>query len=136
LESLLGGRTGDRFPHAHFDRSMLAPFPSVTLVGWASIFTGAPPAVSGVSGNEFFIREEGRFVAPIPCSFEAREPVLATYTDGYANKLLQVPTIYERFRQDEPDIAIWVSVSQFYRGADRLLIAPRSALIDMFYARI
>jgi type I phosphodiesterase/nucleotide pyrophosphatase len=136
LASLLGGRDGSHFPHAYFDRTMLAPFPSVTIVGWAGIFSGAPPAVNGVTGNEIFIREERRMAAPIPGSFEAREPVLATYTDGYANALVEVPTLYERLREREPDIAAWVSVSQFYRGADRLLIAPRSALIDMFYARV
>ena len=114
---------------------MIAPFPSVTLVGWASIFTGQPPAVSGITGNEFFIRERATFVAPIPCSFDAKEPVLATYTDDNANTLLEVPTLYERLRQRDPEIDVWVSVSQFYRGADRLLIAPRSALIDMFYAK-
>jgi type I phosphodiesterase/nucleotide pyrophosphatase len=135
LESLLGGRTNGRLAHAYLDRSMLAPFPSVTLTGWASIFTGAPPAVSGIPGNEFFIREQRRFVAPIPCSFYDKEPVLETYTDDYANKLLEVPTVYERLRTQEPEIDISVSVSQFYRGADRLLIAQRSALIDMFYAK-
>ena len=136
LEALLGGRANGHLEHAYLDESMLAPFPSVTLVGWASIFTGRPSAVNGIPGNEFFIREERRFVAPIPCSFEAKEPVLATYTDDYANKLLQAPTVYERLRRQEPNIHIWISVSQFYRGADRLLVAQRSALIDMFYAKI
>jgi Type I phosphodiesterase / nucleotide pyrophosphatase len=79
LELLLGGRTNGSFAHAHLDRSMLAPFPSVTLTGWASIFTGEPPAVSGIPGNEFFIREQRRFVAPIPCSFDDKAPVLETY---------------------------------------------------------
>jgi predicted AlkP superfamily pyrophosphatase or phosphodiesterase len=135
LESLLGGHANGHLAHAYLDRSMLAPLPSVTIVGWASIFSGEPPAVSGVAGNEFFIREERKLVAPIPCSFDAREPVLATYTDDYANRLLEVPTVYERLRRQEPNISIWVSVSQFYRGADRLLMAPRSALIDMSYAK-
>jgi len=136
LEKLLGGRGPDgHMAHAYLDRSTIAPLPSVTIVGWGSIFSGEPPAKSGIVGNEFFIREEKRFVAPIPSSFDAKEPVLATYTDDYANKLLMVPTLYERLRAAEPDISIWVSVSQFYRGADRLLISPRSAIIDMFYAK-
>lgn len=134
LERLLGGRTGRRFEHAYFDPGVLAPFPAVTLVGWSTIFTGERPAATGIPGNEFFIREERRFVAPIPGSFEAREPVIATYTDDYANELLRVPTIYERLRRSDPDVSIWVSVSQFYRGADRLLIARRSGFIDMFTA--
>ncbi len=136
LASLLGGRENGRFPHAYFDHRTLAPFPSVTLVGWSSIFSGATPAASGVTGNEFFIREERRFVAPIPGSFDAKQPVLATYTEGYANRLLEVPTVYERLREKDPNVSIWVSVSQFYRGADRLLITQRSALIDMFAATL
>jgi hypothetical protein len=136
LESLLGGRTNGRFTHAHLDRSMLAPFPSVTLTGWSSIFTGEPPALNGIPGNEFFIREQRRFVAPIPSSFDDKSPVLETYTDDYANKLLEVPTVYERLRAGEPKIDVSISASQFYRGADRLLIARRSALIDMFYAKL
>jgi predicted AlkP superfamily pyrophosphatase or phosphodiesterase len=135
FESLLGGRTNGRLTHAYLDHSMLAPFPSVTLAGWASIFTGKAPGLNGIPGNEFFIREQRRFVAPIPSSFNAKEPVLETYTDDYANKLLEVPTVYERLRIQEPAIDISVSVSQFYRGADRLLIAQRSALIDMLYAK-
>jgi predicted AlkP superfamily pyrophosphatase or phosphodiesterase len=136
LESLLGGRTDGRLSHAYLDRSVLAPFPSVTLTGWASIFTGEASAESGIPGNEFFIREQRRFVAPIPCSFYDKAPVLETYTDDYANDLLEVPTVYERLREQQPEIDISVSVSQFYRGADRLLIAQRSALIDMFYAKV
>lgn len=136
LTRLLGGRVDEAFPHAHFDRTVLAPFPSVTIVGWASIFSGEPPAANGVTGNEFFIREEGRLAAPIPCSFEAEEPILATYTDDYANDLLAVPTLYERLRASDRDVSVWVSVSQFYRGADRLLIAPRTAIIDMFRGRV
>jgi hypothetical protein len=135
LEKLVGGRVDGKLAHAYLDRSTIAPLPSVTLVGWGSIFSGKPPAASGIVGNEFFIREERRFVAPIPGSFEAKEPVLATYTDDYANKLLEVPTVYERLRGREPQVSVWVSVSQFYRGADRLLIAPRSALIDMSVAK-
>jgi predicted AlkP superfamily pyrophosphatase or phosphodiesterase len=136
LESLLGGRTNGWLAHAYLDRSVLAPFPSVTLAGWASIFTGKPAAESGIPGNEFFIREQRRFAAPIPCSFHDQTPVLETYTDDYANDLLEVPTVYERLRKQEPEIDISVSVSQFYRGADRLLVARRSALIDMFYAKV
>lgn len=133
LDSLLGGRTGSGLPHAYLDRSMIAGLPSITIVGWSSIFSGMPPAANGITGNEFFIREERRFVAPIPGSFSSREPALATYTDDYANDLLQVPTLYERLRQDDPTVTAWVSVNQFYRGADRLLIAERRAIVGKVY---
>jgi predicted AlkP superfamily pyrophosphatase or phosphodiesterase len=92
LTALLGGRDADGFPHASLSRAMIAGLPSVTVVGWASIFSGAPPAANGIPGNEVFIREERRFAAPIPGSFTDREPRRATNTDDYANDHLQVPT--------------------------------------------
>jgi hypothetical protein len=131
LGSLLG-RTGDgRFPHAYFHSDMYSVLPSVTTTAWATIFTGMPPSRHGVAGNEFFIRERRRFVAPIPVSFFDPEPIIAVYTDGYANRLLEAPTIYERLRERHPGIRISISVSQFYEGADRLIVAQRSAAIDM-----
>lgn len=134
LTKLLGGSSGGSLSHAFLHRAMLAPLPSVTIVGWSSIFTGLPPAANGITGNEFFIREERRLAAPIPGSFEDAEPKLATYTDDYTDELLEVPTLYERLRNDEPDVGIWVAVSQFHRGADRLLIAKRSAIVGKVYA--
>src|SRR5262245_1517567 len=52
LAKLLGGSENGRFAHAYLDRHLIAPFPAVTIVGWSSIFSGATPAESGVTGNE------------------------------------------------------------------------------------
>jgi predicted AlkP superfamily pyrophosphatase or phosphodiesterase len=134
LTKLLGGGSGGSLPHAYLDRSMLAPLPSITIVGWSTIFTGMAPAANGITGNEFFIREERRLAAPIPGSFEDAEPKLATYTDDYTDELLEVPTLYERLRADDPDVDVWVAVSQIHRGADRLLIAKRTAIVGKVYA--
>jgi predicted AlkP superfamily pyrophosphatase or phosphodiesterase len=134
LASLLGGAEGGRLPHAYLSPSLIAGLPSITIVGWSSIFSGLPPAANGITGNELFIRESRRFAAPIPGSFDDPEPALATYTDDYADDLLAVPTLYERLRRDEPAIDVWVSVSQFHRGADRLLIAKRTAIVGKAYA--
>jgi hypothetical protein len=131
LAKLLGGEGHEgaaRFPHAHFDEHILSTLPSSTLTAWASIFTGVVPSEHGVAGNEFFIRESRRLAAPIPVSIGDPEPVLQTYTDGYANELLTVPTIYEQWREVDPSISIWVSMSQFHRGADKLLLAGRTVL--------
>ncbi|MEO6027260.1 MAG: alkaline phosphatase family protein [Candidatus Binatia bacterium] len=135
LTALLGGRSPDGgLAHAHLDRSMLAGLPAITIVGWSSIFTGVAPAVHGVTGNEFFIREERRFAAPLPGTFEDPKPALATYTESYVNDLLQAPTLYERLRQTDPGMTMWVSVNQCFRGADRLLIAQRRAIVGKVYA--
>jgi hypothetical protein len=45
-----------------------------------------------------------------------------------------VPTLYERLRAEYPELRVWVSVSQFHRGADRLLIAKRRAIVGKVYA--
>jgi predicted AlkP superfamily pyrophosphatase or phosphodiesterase len=131
LAALLFARDG-QWPHAHFDDTLLSTLPSSTLAAWATIFTGEPPARHGVTGNEFFIRETRELAAPAPVSILDPEPVLATYTDGYANKLLRMPTIYEQLRARRPNASIWVSMSQFHAGASRLLLADRTVVADAF----
>ena len=118
------------FPHAYFDPSIVATFPSTTIAAWATTFSGVPPAAHGVSGNEFFIREKRLFAAPIPNSVSSLAAPLATFTDDYTDRLLEVPTIYEQMRLRDPDLLAWVSMSQFYRGADRLLLPRMSVFID------
>jgi hypothetical protein len=132
MTALLGGQNSGQFPHAYFDESMLATLPSSTLAAWVTTLTGVPPSVHGVSGNEFFIREQRRLAAPAPVGFEDAAPVLATYTEDYVNDLVSVPTVYERMRERDHDVLIWVAMHQLYRGADRLLIARRTVLFDAF----
>ena len=131
LARLLGGGGAD-FPHAHFDDRILTTFPSNTFTAWAALFTGRPPGENGIPGNEFFIRAEGRFAAPAPTSFSDPTPSMEILTEDYANELLTAPTIYQRIRRDDPGVRIWVSMSQFYRGADRLLTARRGIMLDAF----
>lgn len=133
LASLISAR-GKEFPHAHFDERLIATFPSSTIAAWATLFTGVPPAEHGVSGNEFFIREERRFAAPAPVSIVNPEPVIQTYTKDYANDLLNAPTFYQQLGKRKPSSSSWVSMSQFYRGASRLLLADRTVVADAFKA--
>ncbi|RYZ07808.1 MAG: hypothetical protein EOO73_10785 [Myxococcales bacterium] len=127
LTDLLSGE-GKNFPHAYFDPTLLSTMPSSTMAAWTTAMTGVPPAVHGVSGNEFFIREESRLGAPAPVSFSDSKPTIEIYTDGYLNNLVKVPTVYERMRQREPNIAIWVALHQIYSGADRLLFATNTVM--------
>lgn len=129
-----GEREGGTLPHAHLDETLLAPLPTSTLTSWATLFTGEIPAVHGVAGNEYFIREERRYAGPAPVSVFAPELVLRTYADGYANDLLAVPTVYERMRDADPRFTAWVSMSHFYRGADMLLLADRTVVAEAFGA--
>lgn len=133
LASLIFGQ-GKQFPHAHFDERLLATLPSSTLAAWATVFTGKIPAEHGVSGNEYFIREQRRLAAPAPVSVVNPGPVLRTYTEGYANDLLAVPTLYEQLRERKPNLSSWVSMSQFFSGASQLLLADRTVVADAFKA--
>jgi hypothetical protein len=129
LAGLLG-MSADGPRRVHFDETITATLPSDTAVAWATIATGAPPAVHGVVGNEMFLRGERRFVAPVPASTDDPSDMLATYTGGLVNDLLLAPTIYERMRALDPGVRIWVAMHQVYRGADVLLLPDRAAMLD------
>jgi len=127
LMDLLAGE-GEKFPHAYFDETLLSTMPSSTMAAWTTVVTGTPPSVHGITGNEFFIREELRLGVPAPVSFNDPQPTIEIYTDEYLNKLVKVPTVYERMRQREPNILIWVAIHQLYTGADRLLFATSTVM--------
>jgi hypothetical protein len=131
LGALLGGDHG-RFPHAYFEESLLSTLPSSTMPAWTTAMTGVPPAQHGVTGNEFFIREERRLAAPAPVAFSDASPTIAVYTGGYLNGLCNAPTVYERMRVREPDILVWVAMHQIFAGADRLLLAKPTVLATAF----
>ena len=95
MAELLGG---DQLAHAYFDDHFLSTMPSTTMDAWTAAMTGQGPAETGVTGNEYFIREKRQFACPAPISFEDAEPTLSIYTDHYLDKLVEVPTVYERLR--------------------------------------
>ena len=130
---LLGG-DGAGFPHAAFDDSLLATLPTSTAVSWATMMTGVDPAVHGVAGNEYFVRETGEFAAPVPVTISNATQVFQIYTEGYANDLLEAPTVYQRLRESDPGVRVWVGMHQFYAGADRLILTDRTAMLDAFHS--
>lgn len=132
LAAILGDNGTDTFPHAHFDERMIATLPSSTMAAWTTTITGLPPAVHGVTGNEFFIREAMRLGAPAPVTFSDAEPTVAIYTDSYLDTLKAGPTIYEQMRERDPDILIWVTMHSLYAGADKLFVTKRTVLAKAF----
>ena len=132
--AILGGRQGTRFPHACLYDRLVTVLPSTTIAAWTTVFTGTPPGVHGITGNELFARDEGEMLAPAPVSFDDLSPTLAVYTDDMIGRRLDVPTVYEKLRERDPPIRIWVAMSQIYRGADRLLLAKASVLAEVFGA--
>jgi len=131
LARLVGGAGGD-FAHAHFNEHLLSTLPSTTMAAWMTAMTGVGPAEHGVTGNEYFIREEGKLACPAPVSFSSAEPTLEIYTDDYLDKLSASRTAYERMRDTDPTLLAWVAMHNVYRGADALLLAKRTALATAF----
>jgi len=129
FEQLYGG---DHLAHAYLDDSLLSTLPSTTMAAWVTAMTGVTPATHGVTGNEYFIREKRQFACPAPVSFDDAGATLSIYTDHYLDKLAEAPTVYERLRQRDPDILIWVTMNHLFRGADRLLLAKRTAIVNAF----
>jgi predicted AlkP superfamily pyrophosphatase or phosphodiesterase len=129
FEALLGG---DHLAHADLDETMLSTLPSTTMAAWVTAMTGVTPAHHGVTGNEYFIRETRDFACPAPVSFSDPEPTLAIYTDRYLDKLAGAPTVYERIRAFDPHALIWVTMNHLFRGADRMLMAKRTAIVKAF----
>ncbi|MFT3693738.1 MAG: alkaline phosphatase family protein [Kofleriaceae bacterium] len=133
FEQLLGG---DHLAHADLDETMLSTLPSTTMAAWVTAMTGVTPANHGVTGNEYFIREKRELACPAPVSFTDAAPTLSIYTDHYLDKLADAPTVYERLRARDPEILIWVTMNHLFRGADRLLLAKRTAIVKAFEAFI
>lgn len=108
------GLAGDaRFEHGYLVPDTLSILPSSTIAAWTTIFTGQVPAQTGVTGNEFFIRETERFYAIAPTSVPSRLHALEAVNDGLLNDLIGAPTLYER-----AGLRAHVSLSPIYRGGD------------------
>lgn len=132
LASLLGGPSGGDEPTV-FARGYSAPdvlsvLPSSTTVAWATIFTGATAAHTGIPGNEWFVRGEEKFYAPVPISVRSRSHATQLLTDELLSELLLAPTVYEQV-----DLRAHVSMHPVFRGADLLTVPNLSTLGDLVF---
>lgn len=126
LGELLGARDGEFFEHGVLARGM-SVLPSTTMAAWASIYTGEPPAETGVPGNEWFVREERRFYAPAPVSVGEYTHTLEMLTEGLVGQAIAVPTLYEKLER-----RAFVALAPVYRGADLFLTPAPEAVGAMF----
>ncbi len=131
LAALLGGPD---FAHADLDDRLLSNLPSTTMPAWVSTFTGVAAGENGVPNNEYFIRETKTFAAPAPVTFHNAAPTLAIYAEGYLNKLVEAPSVYERIHAADPAALEWVVMNHFFRGADTMFLAKRQVMAKAFEA--
>ena len=132
LSALLGAdRGGGLYDHGVQVRSVPSVFPSETAAGWAAVYTGARPAVTGVTGNEWFDRDSLRTFAPVPLSVGTLEQTLAIWSDSLFSAVIQAPTLFER-----ADRRAHVSLGFVYRGADLLTPPDLNDIGDLIGAAI
>jgi hypothetical protein len=127
IGSLLGRRTGpDLFEHAYSVPNAITIMPSCSTAAWSSIMTGRPPAETGVAGDEFFVRSENRFYAPIPLSSRDSGDFVATIDDDLLGKILHAPTVYQQIKG-----ASDVSLLYVYHGATGYSTLDGQALLHL-----
>jgi hypothetical protein len=130
VAALLGRETEPRlYEHGWAAPGVLSILPSTTYAAWASVFTGQPAARHGISGNEWFAREEMRFYAPAPVTVTEHEHALQVYSDQLMGRVLRAPTVYER-----AGVRSYVSLQAYHRGADLLTVPMPSTYARMITA--
>lgn len=130
IRSLFGQEVGEGvFEHGYAVPDAMSVLPSTTMAAWSSIYTGEPPARTGVPGNEWFVREEMKFYAPAPVSVTEKTHTLKMFTDGLVGNAIHTPTLYELV-----GVRSHVSLAPVYRGAG-LFTTPEPVIIaDLFGA--
>ena len=121
ITALMGHRRSTEiFEHAYSASNAISVLPT-TMPAWVTIFTGKPPAYTGVTGDEFFIREQDRFYAPVPVSVNTHEDTYRVLSNDLLGKLIDTPTLYE-----VAQVRSYVSLNGVYRGADIFTDLDRS----------
>ena len=115
LHAMLGKKEGELgvYSHAYSAPNALTILPSTTVAAWSSIFTGATVPYTGVSGNEWFAREEMRFYAPAPVSVDDTDDTYAAVTDDLVGNALKTPTVFK-----QAGVKSAVSLNYVYKSAD------------------
>ena len=113
IAALLGrDETGDVFAHAYSVPNVIAVLPT-TLPAWTTTFTGVSSGYNGIPGDEFFVRGNAQFYAPVPVSVKNPDDTLMMLSSDLLGKMIESPTIYEQL-----DLRSYVSLNGVYRGAD------------------
>jgi hypothetical protein len=127
LQAMLGKPVGrNLYEHAYSAPDAFTVMPSCSTAGWTSIMTGLPPGMTGVTGDEFFVREQNRFYAPIPLSSRDSHDFFAAVDSDLIGKIIRVPTVYQRIAGPS-----YVSLLYVYHGATIYSTLGDAALLDL-----
>ena len=111
-------------PAVWFDNAA-SVFPTVTMAGQASLFTGVPPATHGVIGNQWFDRAAGRMVdyltvTGVACVYGFTLLTGPECRGGLANRHLLSPTLYEA--ATAAGLSSMVVFNQYWKGATHAVL--------------
>jgi len=110
-----------------------AVFPTVTMAGQASLFTGVPPAMHGIIGNEWFDRAAGRTVdyltlSGVSCVYGFTLLAGSECRGGLANGHLLSPTLYEA--ATAAGLNSTVVFNQYWKGATHVVLPGLSDVLS------
>jgi Type I phosphodiesterase / nucleotide pyrophosphatase len=128
MAAMLGKPEGNGlYEHAYSVPDAVTILPSTTIAAWSAIFTGAPTAWNGVSGNEWFVREDMKFYAPVPVSVSEMDDNRAMIIEDLVGKALKTPTLFER-----AGVKSSVSLLPVYRRADYFTAVDPIAMVTLY----
>jgi hypothetical protein len=107
---------------AVFTNAFLIHFPSVTAVGHSAFLSGATPSVSGIVGNDWFDREEGRHVTSVS---DSKTQLLGGTGEGASPRRMLVSTVGDELKMSDGGKSRVIGVSLKDRAA--ILLAGHAA---------
>jgi predicted AlkP superfamily pyrophosphatase or phosphodiesterase len=114
---------GAVFTNAHLDH-----YPSVTAVGHSAMLTGAPPAISGIIGNDWYVREEKRNRTSVEDPSTAR--LGAAEATGSSPHRLMVSTVGDELKMAHPGSRV---VSMSFKDRSAILMGGRMADLALWW---
>jgi hypothetical protein len=127
IRQVLGVEPDGTWRNAYSFDDAISILPSTTMAVWASVYSGAPPAETGVPGNEWFDRRQRQFFAPAPVSVADTTQTVEMLTNGLVGRRIHTPTLF-----DLVDVRSFVSLAPVYRGADVFTTPPPESVATVF----
>jgi hypothetical protein len=128
MAAMLGKPEGNGlYEHAYSVPNAVTILPSTTIAAWSAIFTGSPTARNGVSGNEWFVREEMKFYAPVPVSVAEMDDNRAMILEDLVGKAERTPTLFE-----QAGVKSSVSLNPVYRRADYFTVVDPVSMVSLY----
>jgi hypothetical protein len=129
MAGMLGKPEGDNglYEHAYSVPNAVSILPSTTIAAWSAIFTGSPTAWNGVPGNEWFVREDMKFVAPVPVSVSEMDDNRAMMLEDLVGKAEMTPTLFQL-----AGVKSSVSLLPVYRRADYFTAVDPIAMVTLY----